>query len=150
ESRLLDPETANGMADLDPGQDYRINLRGDYDRLGETVPRNYLEIFARNGRPVVPKSPSSGRLTLAEFVVSRDNPLTARVYVNRVWHWLFGAGLVTTPDDFGHLGDRPSHPELLDWLANWFVENGWSTKKLIRLLVLSQTFRQSGEVDPAA
>jgi hypothetical protein len=150
ESKLLDPATANGMTDLDLGQDYRVNLRGDYDRLGESVPRNYLQIFAKGGRPVVPKSASSGRLALAEFVASRENSLTARVYVNRVWHWLFGAGLVTTPDDFGHLGDRPSHPELLDWLSNWFVDNGWSTKKLIRLLVLSQTFRQSGEVDPAA
>jgi hypothetical protein len=67
-----------------------------------------------------------------------------------VWHWIFGAGLVSTPDDFGHLGERPSHPELLDWVASWFVENGWSTKKLIRLLVTSSTFQQIDIASEAA
>ena len=88
----------------------------------------------------------SGRLDLAEHVANSRNPLTARVFANRIWHWVFAAGLVTTPDDFGHLGDRPSHPELLDYLADWFIENGWSTKKLVRLLVTSQTFQQSNAV----
>ena len=74
------------------------------------------------------------------------NPLTARVFANRVWHWVFGAGLVTTPDDFGHLGDQPSHPELLDYLAAEFVANGWSTQKLVRALVTSEAFQQSNEV----
>jgi hypothetical protein len=147
EATLLDPQTVNGMADLDRPTDYRLNVRGDYDRPGPAVPRGYLQIFAR---PALAPGPSSGRRALAEFVASPENPLTARVYVNRVWHWLFGAGLVTTPDDFGHLGDRPVHPELLDWLASWFVENGWSTKKLIRLLVTSQTFRQGNDSTDAA
>jgi hypothetical protein len=87
---------------------------------------------------------------LSEFLSSRDNPQTARVFVNRVWHWIFGTGIVVTPSDFGKLGGRPSHPELLDWLAVRFMEEGWSMKTLIRRLVLSQTFRQSGEVDPVA
>ena len=146
EATLLEPQTANGMADLDPPVDYRLNVRGDYDRPGPAVPRGYLGVFARPA--LVPKT--SGRLALAEFVASADNPLTARVYVNRVWHWLFGAGLVTTPDDFGHLGDRPEHPELLDWLAAWFVEHGWSTKQLVRLLITSQTFLQGDRPSEAA
>ncbi|MCA9118270.1 MAG: DUF1553 domain-containing protein, partial [Planctomycetaceae bacterium] len=74
------------------------------------------------------------------------NPQTARVYVNRVWQWVFGTGLVATPNDFGHLGGRPSHPELLDWLARKFMREGWSTKRLLRELLLSRTFRQSGKV----
>src|SRR5581483_10194430 len=98
------------------------------------------------GRHGVARSPGSGRLELAESQLQADHPLTARVYVNRVWQWVMGAGLVATPDDFGHLGERPTHPELLDYLASEFVRSGWSTKKLIRRLVLSQTFRQSGYV----
>jgi hypothetical protein len=90
------------------------------------------------------------RRALAESLLDSEQPLTARVYVNRVWQWIFGAGLVATPDDFGRLGDKPSHPELLDWLAREFIREGWSTKQLVRRLVLSQTFRQSGIVaEPA-
>jgi hypothetical protein len=89
---------------------------------------------------------SSGRLEFAQNLASPHNPLTARVYVNRVWHYLFGEGLVRTVDDFGHLGERPSHPELLDWLARRFIEEGGSTKKLVQLLVNSATWRQSGIV----
>jgi hypothetical protein len=85
----------------------------------------------------------SGRRELAEWLTSRDNPLTARVMVNRVWHWLLGAGLVRTVDNFGTTGELPSHPELLDWLAVRFVEDGWSLKKLVRRIVLSDAYRQS-------
>lgn len=91
---------------------------------------------------------ASGRLEWARRVADERNPLTARVYVNRVWQYLFGVGLVRTPDDFGHLGERPAHPELLDYLADRFVREGWSTKKLIRELVTSATWRQSGQSDP--
>jgi hypothetical protein len=87
---------------------------------------------------------------LAQLVASRENPLTGRVIVNRVWHWLFGSGLVATPDDFGRLGGEPSHPELLDWLATRFVDEGWSIKRLVRSIVLSQTWQQSGQVDVRA
>ena len=100
------------------------------------------------GRPLA--DGGSGRIELAEFLTRFDQPLTARVYVNRVWAWVFGTGLVNTPNDFGKLGDRPSHPELLDWLAIRFTQENWSTKQLVRHLVLSQTFRQSGQVDSRA
>jgi hypothetical protein len=146
EKRLLDPQTANGMAECDPPIDFPLQIRGDYDRLGAPVPRGYLEFFGC--APV--SAQSSGRRELAEFVASSADPLTARVYVNRVWQWIFGAALVGTPDDFGHLGEKPSNPELLDYVASWFMENGWSTRKLIRLMVTSETFRQSGQEDPAA
>jgi len=127
---------------------YRVNIRGDVYEEGPEVPRGFLEVF--HDWHDVSRGQSSGRLELAEYLSSRDNPQTARVFVNRVWHWVFGTGLVATPSDFGKLGDRPSHPELLDWLAIRFMDEGWSTKSLIRRLVLSQTFRQSGEIDPVA
>ena len=147
EARLLEPQTVNGMADLDLGRDYRVNVRGVYEDLGEVVPRGHVEVLRanHNGQPS-----GSGRLELAELVASRDNPLTARVLVNRVWHWVFGSGIVRTPNDFGHLGDQPSHPQLLDYLADEFVQNGWSVKQLVRSLVLSQTFQQSGQTQARA
>ena len=109
---------------------------------------DFLQMFA--GRNDVAKSPGSGRLKLAESLLHPEHPLTSRVYVNRVWQWIFGTGLVATPDDFGRLGDKPSHPELLDWIARELQRDGWSTKRLIRRLVLSETFRQSGLVSAAA
>lgn len=97
------------------------------------------------------------RLALARWIASPDNPLTARVIVNRVWQFHFGQGIVRTPSDFGVMGDPPTHPELLDWLANWFIENGWSLKKLHRLIMTSSTYSMSkewrgeyGEEDPEA
>jgi hypothetical protein len=146
ERQLAGPETANGMADLDPGYDYQLNIRGDYDQLGEAVPRGTPRVLAPFG-PSQRTSPS-GRRELAEAVASPRNPLTARVFVNRVWHWLFGTGLVATPDDFGHLGGQPSHPELLDYLAGRFMAEGWSLKWLVRTLVLTEAWRQASE--PAA
>jgi hypothetical protein len=94
--------------------------------------------------------PRSSRLELAEFLVDPRHGLSARVYVNRVWQWVFGDGLVRTPNDFGRLGELPSHPELLDHLTREFIADGWSTKRLIRRLVLSRTFRQSGAVSDQA
>jgi hypothetical protein len=128
--------------------DYRLNIRGNVDDEGPAIRRNFLEVFASQHN--VADSRGSGRLELAEHLASRQNPQTARVYVNRVWQWIFGTGIVATSSDFGKLGDRASHPELLDWLAIRFMDEGWSTKQLVRRLVLSQTFRQSGRVDPAA
>jgi hypothetical protein len=149
ESRIAFPRTANSMDEREVAPlDYRLNVRGDPDRDGPVIPRDFLTIFS--GKHDVAKSTRSGRLELARYLSSPDNPQTARVFVNRVWHWVFGRGIVGTPSDFGKLGDRPSHPELLDWLARKFMEEGWSTKKLLRRLVLSQAFRQSGTVSQAA
>ena len=149
EAQLVEPATVNGMADLEAGRDSRLNVRGTYEDLGDVVPRGYLEVLAG---PDLERSPpaGSGRLELAELIASPSNPLTARVFVNRAWHWVFGTGLVRTTDDFGHLGERPSHPELLDFLADWFVENGWSIKKLVRAMVESETFQQAGQTTERA
>lgn len=148
EARMAFPRSANSMDERGvQAVDYRLNVRGNVDEEGPAVPRGFLEVFRRDLKPAAINS--SGRLELAEHLV-RGNPQTARVYVNRVWQWVFGTGLVATPDDFGRLGERPSHPELLDWLAARFIEDGWSTRKLIRRLVLSRTFRQSGVVASAA
>jgi hypothetical protein len=137
------PRTCNTMDERGLAAiDYGLNIRGNVDDIGPFIPHGYLEVFA--GQQRIGESPGSGRLQLAEYLSSRDNPQTARVYVNRVWQWVFGTGIVGTSSDFGKLGDRPSNPELLDWLAAQFIQEGWSTKTLIRRLVLSRTFRQSG------
>jgi hypothetical protein len=145
EAKIGFPRTVNSMDEtaVQP-VDYRLNVRGDVYQDGVAIPRNFLEVFA--GRHDVANTSGSGRLELAHYLSSRENPQTARVYVNRLWQWIFGTGIVATPSDFGKLGGRPSHPELLDWLALKFMKEGWSTKKLVRRLMLSQTFRQSGEV----
>jgi hypothetical protein len=96
--------------------------------------------------PAIPKD-QSGRVQLAGWVTAKDNPLTARVYVNRAWHWLFGSGIVRTVDNFGTTGEAPSHPELLDHLATRFVQDGWSVKRLVRAIVLSHTYRQGSRAD---
>ena len=110
---------------------------------GEEVPRQFLELIEGPDRK--PFEKGSGRLELAQAIASENNPLTARVIVNRVWLNHFGSGLVTTPSDFGVRSDPPSHPELLDYLASWFMGEGWSLKKLHRLIMLSSTYRQSSE-----
>jgi len=115
-------------------EDARVYIRGSHQNPGETVPARFLE--ALGGETVT-------RLELADRVASLDNPLTARVIVNRVWHHLFGVGIVPTVDDFGPQGRPPSHPELLDWLATDFVDSGWSLKHLMKEIVLSSTYRQS-------
>ncbi|MFO1008212.1 MAG: DUF1553 domain-containing protein [Planctomycetaceae bacterium] len=121
-----------------------FNVRGNVDAMGDVIMPASLSMFGPND--AITSSPGSGRLELAESLLNPEHPLTTRVYVNRVWQWIFGTGIVATPDDFGRLGDRPSHPELLDWLARDFMRQGWSTKALVRQLVLSQTFRESGLV----
>jgi hypothetical protein len=118
--------------------------RGELARPGATVPRGFPRVFGID--LPVPKE-RSGRLQLAQWLTHRDHPLTARVLVNRVWRHLFGAGLVRTIDTFGFSGERPSHPELLDTLAVRFMEGGWSVKKLIREIVLSETYRQASRTD---
>ncbi|MCB1125465.1 MAG: PSD1 domain-containing protein [Verrucomicrobiae bacterium] len=118
--------------------------RGEYDKPGEVVSPGVLSVL----NPFPPGAPTN-RLGLAEWIVSPENPLTARVIVNRFWQQFFGVGLVKTAEDFGVQGERPSNPELLDWLATEFVESGWDIKHLHRLIVTSATYRQSSRVTPA-
>ena len=124
------------------GMDEAVLIRGASRRPGELAPRRFLEAIAGTNGPSI--GTGSGRLQLAEQIVDPSNPLTSRVIVNRVWYHLFGRGLVATVDNFGVLGERPSHPELLDYLADRFVhEQGWSIKQLIRELVLSRAYQMS-------
>jgi hypothetical protein len=119
-------------------------VRGKASRPGpEVEPGLPAVLVDRQPRFPEPSGTSLRRLTLARWIASPDNPLTARVIVNRVWHYHFGQGLVRTPSDFGVMGQPPTHPELLDWLARWFIDNGWSLKKLHRLIVGSNTYRMS-------
>jgi mono/diheme cytochrome c family protein len=130
---------------LFPGiQDVPIHIRGSYARLGPVVPRRFPKFFAGDAQP--PIKTGSGRRELAAWVASKENPLAARVIVNRVWQWHFGEGVVRTPSNFGKLGELPTHPELLDWLAASFIEDGWSLKKLHRRIMLSATYQQSSKV----
>jgi hypothetical protein len=127
----------------------RVHLRGNRHTLGPTAPRRFLQIIAGEGCAPLATT-QSGRLELAKWIASKDHPLTARVMANRIWHHHFGTGLVATTDNFGVRGDRPSHPELLDWLAGEFVKSGWSLKKLHRLILLSATYQQSTRTDERA
>ena len=122
-------------------QDLHVFIRGNVESKGDEVPRRYLQILASQEPTRFKKG--SGRLELAELIISPENPLTARVIVNRVWAQYFGRGIVGTPSNFGELGERPSHPELLDDLAVRFMESGWSLKWLHQEIVLSDTYRQS-------
>ncbi len=139
------PRVSPGLADAGPGFDQPLFVRGDCYKPSESVPRRYVAVLSSQ---VFPEG-GSGRLELAQAIASPSNPLTARVMANRIWHHLFGAGLVRTVDDFGHVGELPSHPELLDYLASRFVEQGWSTKRLIRDIVLTRAFQASHEPSPA-
>jgi hypothetical protein len=126
----------------------RVFRRGNPANKGEEVPRQFIGFLAGPGR--APFADGSGRLEMANAIASPTNPLTARVWVNRVWLQHFGRGLVSTPSDFGLRSDPPSHPELLDFLARRLIADGWSTKKLHRLILLSATYRQSSDDNPAA
>ncbi|HWL07872.1 MAG TPA: DUF1553 domain-containing protein [Planctomicrobium sp.] len=125
-------------------RDLPVMIRGNVTSPGEIVPRRFLEVLS-DGEPE-PFRQGSGRLELAEAIVSPDNPLTARVFVNRVWQRYFGEGLVDTPSNFGATGSAPSHPELLDDLAVRFMQNGWSLKWLHREILLSATYQQTSRV----
>ena len=129
--------------------DAPVYLRGEYQREGAIVPRRFPTILAGEKQtPLGQRTKQSGRLELAEWIASADNPLTARVMVNRVWQQLIGRGFVRSLDNFGRLGDRPTHPELLDHLAHRFVASNWSVKQLVREIMLSATYRQSSFVSP--
>jgi cytochrome c553 len=129
-------------------EDTKIHVRGSVHNLGAVAPRGFMQVTSTGKSPSMPVN-QSGRKELADWIASKDNPLTARVMANRVWHWLFGSGLVRTVDNFGTTGELPSHPELLDYLATRFMTEGWSVKRLVREVLLSQTYQQAG-ANPAA
>ncbi len=129
--------------------DVPIQLRGVAETPGPIVPRGGAPAFLNGGKPLTVPSGESGRLQFAQWLTRRDNPLTARVMINRIWQSHFGKGLVTTPSNFGMRGSPPSHPELLDYLAARFVEEGWSIKNLHRLIVSSRTWQLASAPDPA-
>ena len=135
-----------GVEDVDQPADMQITIRGNPRALGDTVPRGFLHA-ATTVSPTIPAG-ASGRGELASWIASRENPLTARVAVNRIWQKLFGRGLVHSIDNFGVRGGKPSHPGLLDYLADQFASNGWSQKRLVRTLTLSRTYRMSSAHSP--
>ncbi len=144
---------AMGAADRDRALNARVLDRGELDKPGEVVRRGFVELLALSDQPTIAKG--SGRLELAQWITDEDNPLTARVWANRVWLHLFGEGLVPTPDNFGMSGQQPSHPALLDHLAARLVAHDWSTKQLIREIMLTRAYAMSStfnsgnaEIDP--
>jgi hypothetical protein len=145
EAALRIPTRAPGLLETGP-VDAPLFARGNHQQPGAKVPRHFLDAFG--SAPY--RTADSGRLALAKDITRRDQPLAARVIVNRVWHHLFGRGLVATPDNFGRMGELPSQPELLDFLAGWFVDHGSSLKALIRLLVTSETWGAASTASPAA
>ena len=149
------PPELGVLRDRSVVSDARILRRGNANLKAESVPRGFFEFF--ESAPPAPFQNGSGRLELARRIASNDNPLTARVWVNRIWQEVFGEGLVQSASDFGLRSDPPSHPELLDALALAFIEHGWSTRWLIRELVTTEAFRRKSfgqnlraqEIDPA-
>ena len=144
-----DPSGELAMGVLDGrSADCPIYIRGELEEKGPVIPRGFVTVLASAG-PTTPKIPTgqSGRLELAQWLTSPENPLIARVMANRVWQHLFGDGIVSTPDNFGATGERPTHPELLDYLAHRLMSEQWSLKKLVRSVVLSRTYQLSGAHD---
>ena len=135
------PPRAMVLEDAMKGHDSPVFIRGEAGNRGEMVPRRFLQILSAPNRPVFTNG--SGRLELALGIASPNNPLTPRVMINRIWEHHFGAGFVPTPDDFGMMSEPPSHPALLDYLAMNFMTNGWSVKKIHRLILLSSAYQES-------
>jgi hypothetical protein len=124
-----------------------VFVRDQSDVRGEVVQRGFLEILSP-GHKAVSFKDGSGRLELAQCIATKENTMTARVAVNRVWMHHFGEGFVRTPDDLGVMSEKPTHPELLDWLSTYFMDNGWSFKKLHKLIVLSRVYQESSHTRP--
>ncbi|MCC6341878.1 MAG: DUF1553 domain-containing protein [Bryobacterales bacterium] len=122
-----------------------VLARGDYRNRGDQVAPRPLGVLLADGSPELPLDAVNPRTQLARWITDARNPLTARVMVNRIWGYHFGRAIVATPNDFGRMGTRPSHPELLDWLANEFVNNGWHMKPIHKLIVMSKAYRQSSD-----
>ncbi len=140
------PARAHVLLDNERPKDSPIFLRGEAENKGPTVPRRYLECVS--GPNAKPFTLGSGRIELANAIASKSNPLTARVMVNRLWQHHFGEGIVSTPDDFGTMGSGASHLELLDYLASYFMEHGWSVKQMHRLILTSATWQQGSGNNP--
>lgn len=140
------PARAMILVDSPKPKDSPVFIHGDAGDRGPVVPREFLQVLSPANR--IPFRDGSGRYELAIGVASPNNPLTARVIVNRIWLHHFGAGIVTTPDDFGNQSTPPSHPELLDYLASRFIEGGWSIKKMHRLIMLSSVYQESADDNP--
>jgi cytochrome c553 len=148
EKAAPEPPSALAVVEGKP-TDVPVFKRGNHLAPGELVKRRFPIVLAGEAQAAIPND-RSGRLELATWLVDAKHPLTARVIVNRVWRWHFGAGLVRSTDNFGLLGEKPTHPELLDWLAATFVKDGWSLKKLHKLVMLSATYRTSSNYDAKA
>ena len=147
--KSLGPEPAMAAAVTDSVPvDQHIFLHGDHHSEGAAVAKTFPYVLA--GESQTPPAKGSGRLELAQWLASAENPLTARVIVNRVWQWHFGEGLMRTPNNWGRMGDTPANPELLDYLTKRFIESGWSIKALHRLILLSNTYQMSAEASPGA
>tara|TARA_R110000868_G_scaffold320720_2_gene581667 strand:+ start:19043 stop:21640 length:2598 start_codon:yes stop_codon:yes gene_type:complete len=142
------PHYAMSARDRKKPADTHIAVRGDFREKGDVVPRGFLSAIKIENSPPIAAS-HSGRLELAQWITSEQNPITARVMVNRIWHHLFGRGLVPSVDNFGVIGKQPTHPELLDALALQFVQEGWSTKQMIRSIMLSRVYQLSSTPDSA-
>lgn len=144
------PKLPTAMAvSEDKPQDLKIHIRGNHLTLGTDAPRGFPSLITLANTPRIDEK-TSGRLQFADWITSRDNPLTTRVAVNRLWTWHFGDGLVRTPDNFGRLGDLPVHQELLDWLAQSFLQQGWSVKAMHKLIMNSATYQMSTEANSQA
>jgi len=148
EKKTPELPTAMGVQDQEV-QNVKVHIRGSYLKLGKEVPRRVPEMFVSATRPVFPPD-QSGRLQLASWLTTSDHPLTSRVIANRVWRWHFGRGLVAATDNFGHLGDLPTHPQLLDHLALGLMDRQWSIKRLHRWIVSSSTYQMSSRHDAKA
>ena len=152
QSELLDlvepgaPARAHVLVDKAKPADAPILVRGQIETPGDVVPRRFLEVLSGSKRPHF--DDGSGRLELARAIADKQNPLTARVMVNRVWQHHFGDGFVATPDDLGNQSSPPTHPELIDWLATRFMADGWSLKKLHKVILMSATWQQSSGHNP--
>jgi len=141
-------ETAYAVTESQNREDVAIQLKGNPTQIGDIIPRRFLTVLG--GQEVPSSLDVSGRAQLAEWIMDEDNPLTARVMVNRIWQHHFGRGFVTTPNDFGKQGRPPTHPELLDFLATQFRKSGWSIKSMHRLIMNSHTYQQSSNRAPKA
>lgn len=145
EIAALKPVTVPIMRDLEAKQRRitKVQLRGNWQALGDEVNEATPAVF-----PALPKDAPRNRLTMARWLISRDNPLTARVAVNRLWESIFGTGIVRSSEEFGSQGDLPVHPELLDWLAAELMDSGWDMKHLLKLMLTSQAYRQNSKSTP--